>query len=176
MSRLLTPVPQKIKRYFNALRWTSVLNINLGFDTKDRHDRHWIYFPQKDISFFRVGFPHNFASLSVPKGKSSVYIEVSYKPRARADRRELIAAALRDFSKVLMNGRMPPVRVRDVNDIHYGYAIYDARYQAARNAIEEYLRSMDIIACGRYGSWRYFSMEDSIRDGRRAAELAAANL
>jgi len=29
----------------------------------------------------------------------------------------------------------------------------------------------NIIPCGRYGSWRYFSMEDAILDGKQVADI-----
>jgi protoporphyrinogen oxidase len=59
----------------------------------------------------------------------------------------------------------------DINDIKYGYPIYDSQYNRARGDIINELNRHNIIACGRYGSWRYFSMENAILDGRRAASL-----
>jgi len=36
----------------------------------------------------------------------------------------------------------------------------------------EYLQSLDIYTAGRYGQWDYYSMEDSILSGKKAAEWA----
>jgi protoporphyrinogen oxidase len=58
---------------------------------------------------------------------------------------------------------------QDTNDIKYGYPIYDKNYVSAREKILKYLRGQNVITCGRYGSWRYFSMEDTILDGKEVA-------
>ena len=59
---------------------------------------------------------------------------------------------------------------QDINDIRYGYPIYDKDYHAARSDILEFLKTKQIFPCGRYGSWRYMSMEDSILDGLAIAK------
>lgn len=60
--------------------------------------------------------------------------------------------------------------VQDLNFIKYGYPIYDYNYQYSREGILGYLKDNDILACGRYGSWRYLSMEGAILDGKETAE------
>ena len=70
----------------------------------------------------------------------------------------------------LLNGKSRII-ASDINDIKYGYPIYDLNYSRTRGKIMEYLAQAQIIPCGRYGSWRYFSMEDSLLDGRRAARI-----
>jgi protoporphyrinogen oxidase len=62
--------------------------------------------------------------------------------------------------------------VEDTNDIKYGYPIYDSNYSKSRGEILEFLAQNNIMPCGRYGSWRYLSMEDAILDGRDVARRA----
>ena len=38
------------------ISYNKVLVFNLGFEKKSNFKEHWIYFPQKDINFYRVGF------------------------------------------------------------------------------------------------------------------------
>ncbi|MCX5657298.1 MAG: FAD-dependent oxidoreductase, partial [Candidatus Omnitrophica bacterium] len=73
---LIKDIPEKINSVFKKLRWNSIFNINLGTEREAGYARHWIYFPEKDFCFFRVGFPHSFSHSIVPKGKGSLYIEV----------------------------------------------------------------------------------------------------
>lgn len=166
MGCLIRRVPLKIKSAFKKLRWNSIFNLNLGINYKDYNGRHWIYFPEKEPCFFRVGFPHNFSPSVVPADKSSLYIEVSYskyKPFDKANAAKHIKNGLKKAGILISEEK---ICVEDINDIEYGYPIYDKNYISARRDILEFLFHNHIIPCGRYGSWRYMSMEDSILDGR----------
>ncbi|MBM3255314.1 MAG: FAD-binding protein, partial [Candidatus Omnitrophica bacterium] len=56
MSKIVSGLPQDMKRSFGLLKWNSVFNLNLGLKNKNNSSRHWAYFPEKELSFFRVGF------------------------------------------------------------------------------------------------------------------------
>jgi len=60
--------------------------------------------------------------------------------------------------------------LEDINDIKYGYPVYDNNYRRSREGILKFLVGNNIIPCGRYGSWRYMSMEDVILDGKIVAD------
>ncbi|MFA6384531.1 MAG: FAD-dependent oxidoreductase [Candidatus Omnitrophota bacterium] len=172
LSVLIKGIPRGLKKHFSDLNWNSVLNINLGVDKTNSGGKHWVYFPEKKISFFRVGFPHNFSRSSAPKGKHSLYAEISY-PRGKPwDKESAVKRVILDLKAVGILESGCRVHVQDVNYIKYGYTIYDNDYRAALSEINTYCASKNIILCGRYGSWRYFSMEDSILDGKRAADCA----
>ena len=61
------------------------------------------------------------------------------------------------------------ILAQDINDIKYGYPIYDSNYRLAREGIAKFLIQNNIISCGRYGSWRYMSMEDVLLEGKNVA-------
>ncbi len=170
MPRLIKGLPGGIQSSFKKLRWNSIFNLNLGVRKKDHLRRHWVYFPEKDISFFRVGFPHNFSSSLVKKNHSSLYAEVSYSKAQTIDKRKISLCIESDLKKAGILLPMDRVVERDINDIKYGYPIYDHAYQSARGKIMEFFKKHKIIACGRYGAWQYMSMEDAILDGQRVAE------
>jgi protoporphyrinogen oxidase len=172
MARMIPGLSKKMKATLNRLRWNSILNLNLGINLNpDVLKRHWVYFPQKESCFFRVGFPHNFSYELTPEGKGSLYAEVSYSDRKPINKRKVLSHITRDLKKV---GLLPPqgkIFAKDVNDIEYGYPIYDRHYKAARERALGFLHEKGIISCGRYGSWKYMSMEDAILDGKRVAEM-----
>lgn len=170
MSRLIKGLGREIKSSFKKLKWNSIFNLNLGVRKKDHLRRHWVYFPEKDISFFRVGFPHNFSSDLVQKNQSSIYAEVSYSPTRPLDKKSIVLRIENDLKKVGILCQTDKVLLRDTNDIKYGYPIYDHAYQASRDKIIAFLKEHKIIVCGRYGSWQYMSMEDAILDGKRVVE------
>jgi protoporphyrinogen oxidase len=59
--RLVTSVPfdrllkmAGLAHEASAFTWNKVLVFNLGFDRKAAHDRHWVYFPDRGVSFYRI--------------------------------------------------------------------------------------------------------------------------
>jgi len=167
---LMNKMPVCARRLFSGLRWNSIFNLNLGIEGMDWGKKHWVYFPQADISFFRVGFFHNFSSGLVPPGKGSLYVELSHHPDKIPDTAQTIARLKKDLKKTgLLKGRSRII-CRDVNRIKYAYPVYDRNYSRVRKGIVDFLSGRAIIPAGRYGAWRYLSMEGAILEGKRIAD------
>lgn len=173
LPRTIKDMPAGISEKCKKLRWNSIFNLNLGVDRNDIQDKHWIYFPEKDTCFFRVGFFHNFSQNLTPANKSSLYVEVAYSEDRPIDREGLPLRIKEDLKKVGILRSPERMYIQDVNDIKYAYPIYDANYKLCREKILRYLLQNNIISCGRYGSWRYMTMEDALLDGSRAVNVLA---
>ena len=63
------------------------------------------------------------------------------------------------------------IKLIEIIDICPGYPIYDLSWKEKVNSIKKDLEEKDVIVAGRYGSWKYESMEDSIMDGIIASNL-----
>lgn len=170
-SHIIKGLPREIGSLYKKLKWNSIFNLNLGIDGSDNKGFHWVYFPKKELCFFRVGFSHNFSPHMAPSGKSSLYAEVAYSKDKPIDKNNIISNIKEDLKKVGTLKDDDRICIEDVNDIKYGYPIYDTNYSQTREKILKYLTHKNIVPCGRYGSWSYFSMEDAILDGKRAAAL-----
>jgi protoporphyrinogen oxidase len=169
LKRVIQDIPATLNASFNKLRWNSIINLNLGVEKKDHLKRHWIYFPEKRFSFFRVGFFHNFSYSITPQGKSSLYAEVSYSRNKPIDKRAIIFRIKHGLNNAGIVALDDKICVQNINDIQYGYPIYDKNYSPARTKILDFLSQNNIFCCGRYGSWRYMSMEDAILDARQVS-------
>ncbi|MBK8574136.1 MAG: FAD-dependent oxidoreductase [Elusimicrobia bacterium] len=170
----LDPFPNDLKGPLESLRWTTVLCVNVGVARPRISGASWTYFPEKKFPFYRVGFPMNFTPHVVPRGCSSMYVEVSYRPGTepktpsekdqlfREIRRGLLAA------KILRpDDRFPVIHFAP---LRYAYVIYDENRTAALSTIFDWLkRNARTVSIGRYGGWKYSFMEEAIRDGRKAA-------
>jgi protoporphyrinogen oxidase len=170
MLHLIKGLPRDVISAFRKLRWNSIFNLNLGIEREDNSGRHWVYFPEGGIRFFRIGFPHNFSSYIAPAGKSSLYIEVAYSKDKPIDKSKIVLRIKEDLKKIGLLKKEERICCQDINDIKYGYPIYDKDYGVVRNKILGLLLKNNIIPCGRYGSWRYMSMEDVLLDGKNIAE------
>ena len=78
--RRCTVLPDAVREAAEGLRWVSVYNVNLGVARDRLTDKHWIYFPEREYPFYRIGFPMNFSPSLGPAGCSSLYVEVSHRP------------------------------------------------------------------------------------------------
>ena len=174
LPRLIGGLPKKTEALFKKLNWNSIFNLNLGINKNDSAARHWVYYPQKEVSFFRVGFFHNFSTSLVPAGKNSLYVEIAYSKNKPVDKNRIIGHSINDLKKMNIFRENEVILAQDTNDIKYGYPIYDFNYRPAREGIAEFLMQNNIFACGRYGSWRYMSMEDVLLEGRQIAAKIAS--
>lgn len=170
LRRLIDGLPQRVAAEFSRLRWNSVFNLNLGVKGEEDPGWHWIYFPHKGSCFFRVGFAHNFSADLAPRGRRSLYTEVSYSKERPIDKKRIVGSIMRDLKKAGVISSADAVCAQDINDIVYGYPIYDRNYRACRQKIMDFLGVNNVISCGRYGGWRYMSMEDCLMEGKELAE------
>ena len=173
---LIKKIPAQINSSFRKLNWNSIYNLNLGIEKNGFLKKHWIYYPQKEICFFRIGFFHNFSSCLAPPDKSSLYIEVSYSKDKPIDKNNIVSSIKRDLRKTGVLGKDDNIFAQDINDIKYGYPIYDKNYRQTREKIFRFLERNNIMPCGRYGSWRYMTMEDAIIEGKAAADYVLKNV
>ncbi|HCD37858.1 MAG TPA: protoporphyrinogen oxidase [Candidatus Omnitrophica bacterium] len=170
---LFKSLPQSIHSLLHKLKWNSIFNLNLGLQKRKNAHCHWVYFPQKEINFFRIGFPSCFSPYTVPSRGSSLYAEVAYSKDQPIDKSSIVSSIKKDLQKIGIIGGEGDVCAQDVNDIRYGYPIYDKNYRGARKGIVRFLLQKQIIPCGRFGSWRYMSMEDVLLNGMELAKSIA---
>ena len=171
--RLLKDTPDTLRHAASLLRAIGVFNINIGIDRPNVSDQHWIYYPEGQFVFSRVGFPMNFSKAVAPAGTSSMYIEITYQPGQKPNPDEAFERSIADLERcgILRPGDRFLTRL-DL-DIKSAYIIFDEHRQAHLKNLISYLESRDIHTAGRYGQWDYYSMEDSIRSGQTIAEKVA---
>jgi protoporphyrinogen oxidase len=145
-----------------------VLVFNLGFDAKGPAGVHWIYYPERDVSFYRVGFYDNI--FDTPR--MSLYVELGYPSHEQLDAPAIEAAkqrVLSDLRKVgVLDGQRLVAEHSIVLDPAYVHITQASVADVARQ--RQLLAARGVYSAGRYGSWTYCSIEDNIVEAR---ELAA---
>lgn len=147
----------------------SVVNFNLGVNRPDLSDKHWIYFPESEYPFYRIGFPHNFALKAVPEGCSSLYGEFSFIKRSK----HYIANRLNKsiaITKRLLNIDTKDIITEKIIQISHAYVIYDFWREKNLQKLLDSLQEHDLYSIGRYGAWKYSSMQEAVLDGKKIAE------
>ena len=139
--------------------WNKVLVFNLGFNKKGLDKvNNWVYFPDKEICFYRTGYYDNIFS----DNRMSLYVELGFDK----DFNNIDVDYYRQ--KVLEDLRRTGV-VNDQQLLSWHHVIMDPAYvHITKASIEdvkkqkEMLAKKNVFSIGRYGSWQYCSIEDNI--------------
>ena len=174
--KIIPGAPDSVQRAAGSLRTNSILVVNLGIDRPQVTEKHWIYFPESDYSFFRISFPMNFAPNMVPPGTSSIACEIAYSGGREIDRASVVNRVVADLRRSNVLSANDTVIFQDVMDIKYAYVLFDPQRKPAVRLIHEYLRENDVYPCGRYGEWAYLWSDEAILSGRHAAQMLRRKL
>jgi protoporphyrinogen oxidase len=167
-------LPAKILADQKLLRCSSVCDINLGVKRPDitNDKKHWIYFPEREYNFYRVGFPMNFSDRTTPPGCSSMYVEIGYTPEKPFNEANAIKEAIRGLLQCGLLRDESEIITRNILHIPFAYVTYDrnrTRIVDGDKGILAWLRSQNVYSIGRFGAWKYSYMEEAILEGQATA-------
>lgn len=139
------------------LSWNQVLVFNLGFDSKGPRDVHWIYYPQRDLPFYRVGFYDNIFD----HPRMSLYVELGFDRHARPDPEEYLPKVLDGLRKagVLKDQQLVASHALVMNP---AYVHINRTSTALYERFSAEMRERGVYSMGRYGRWTYCSIEDNM--------------
>ncbi|MCA9515089.1 MAG: FAD-dependent oxidoreductase [Myxococcales bacterium] len=152
--------------------WNKVLVFNLGFDRKGPSGIHWIYFADRALPFYRIGFYDNIFDTD----RMSLYVELGYPHDAPLD-----AAAVEAARERVLAG-LRAVSVVDGHELvsHHHVVLDPAYVHITRGSVADVAEKKRVLALrgvhsiGRYGSWTYCSIEDNIIEARALARALNA--
>ncbi len=146
-------------------RSNKVLIFNLGFDKKGWSGVHWVYFPEREYSFYRVGLYDNIFDTD----RMSLYVELGYPSDADVHTEEMLTQVLTDLKKAGI--------VEDHKLLSYHSIVLDPAYvhitQDSDQLVAEarqFLATRGVYSVGRYGGWTYCAIEDNILETRQLAQ------
>jgi protoporphyrinogen oxidase len=146
--------------------YNQVLVFNLGFDRKGPRDVHWIYYPDRTLCFYRVGFYDNIFDTE----RMSLYVELGYPAGASIDTPAMLVRTLDDLRRIGL--------VRDHHLLSHHSVVLDPAYvHITKDSLAEHarldakLKEHDVFSIGRYGAWTYCSIEDNIVEARALTQL-----
>ena len=172
------PLPELVRRLVDApddvvaagarLRCTAVRYLNVATRSSPRADFHWIYVPEEQYPFYRVGIYTNAVPAMAPPGRGSLYVELSDRGAApRVD--DLMPGVAQALAAAGAINSPDDVLFAELKEIKYAYVVFDHAYYSSVATITRFLESNMIFPRGRYGSWTYNAMEDCILAGREVA-------
>jgi protoporphyrinogen oxidase len=143
--------------------------LNVATKRPPKADFHWIYVPEERYPFYRVGIYTNAVPAMAPPGQGSFYVELSDRgPAPRVD--DILPAVAHAMVAAGAITSADDIAFAEMKELKYAYVVFDDHYYDAVGTLTRWLESHDIYPRGRYGSWIYNSMEDSILAGREVAQ------
>ena len=149
----------------------SVVNFNLGF-AGQATNKSWIYYPEKKFPFYRIGFPHTFSKNMTPPNCSSLYGEIAYLKSSKAILEKKLHDALHKTKK-LFNLPKHQLKTEQILQIKHAYVIYNQWREKHLEQLLLDLQKENIYSIGRYGAWKYSSMQEAVLDGKEVVEKIA---
>ncbi len=148
------------------LSYNKVLVLNLGFNKKSKYTQeHWIYVPEKEYNYYRVGFYNNILG----QDKLSLYIEIglSKDDKVNVDL---------ELKKTLENLKVQHIIDKDMKLEESEIILMNPAYvhieDKTNKQIDNVMKKMNennIYSIGRYGAWTYCSMEDCMISAKELA-------
>ena len=150
--------------------WNKVLVFNLGFDRKGQDRDHWLYIPERERCFYRVGFYDNIFGTD----RMSLYVEIGMPqdgdPGQAADWLPRILADLEALG--IVDGHRLVSWHSVLLDPAYVHITEASRADVAEKTA--LLERHGVHSAGRYGGWTYCAIEDNMVEARAlAARLRA---
>lgn len=150
------------------LSYNRVLSLNIlteGDLPEEISDIHWIYIPQKEIPFYRVGIYSNIPDSHFHHKQNAFYVETSIHYQKKMPPLTNVISSLTEKLDDLGWIKKANIRVIAANWIDCAYVHFDHERKMNVKKIISKLKKNDITPIGRYGLWDYISMEDSIESG-----------
>jgi len=173
LKQLKQPSSLNIQTMYQKLHCNAVVNFNLGFHKTQQNDNHWIYLPEKKYQPYRIGFWHTFSTNMVKKNCEALYGELAYLPK-RTNKKtinELTKKSIQQTCDLLKISAKQIVTQKNLH-IPHAYVIYNQWRENNLQALHKRLSDHAVHSIGRYGEWKYSSMQEAILDGQKiVAEL-----
>jgi protoporphyrinogen oxidase len=145
----------------DVFTWNKVLVFNLGFDRKGPRHVHWTYYPDRTLSFYRVGFYDNIFESE----RMSLYVELGFPRDAVIDVPAERTRVLADLARAGVITDHQLVSQHDVI-MDPAYVHITRASMAETSRVRSVLAAHDVHSIGRYGGWTYCSIEDNILEAQ----------
>ncbi len=158
---------EKFTNLEKELSYNKVLVFNLGFNKKSKLVReHWIYVPDKDCNYYRIGFYDNILN----SDKLSMYIEIGYDKKANINIEEQLKLTLENLKKQNIIDKEMILEEHVAIIMDPAYVHINGKTDQKVTKVKTELNEHGIYTIGRYGAWTYCSMEDCMVEAKKLSE------
>ena len=147
--------------------WNKVLVFNLGFDKKGSDKKNnWVYFPEKKYSFYRIGYYDNIFD----DDRLSLYVELGFNKDEIVDKEKYLNIILSDLKEagiITDHELLSHVSIL----MNPAYVHINTKSEKDKLIKMNFFKKNEIYSIGRYGDWKYCSIEDNIIEAKELSKI-----
>lgn len=169
--KLIKDVPKHVIEASQMLTATSVALVSVGLKSANTPPHLWFYIYNADFLPARCYSPSLKSKDNVPDECTSLQFEVHYskdKP-LKLEGDSLIEHVIEKGSALGLFEKND-IAVTDYRKLPYGNVLFKHGMEEKRSIVHEYLDSINIKYCGRFGEWDYLWSDQSLMSGKRVAD------
>ncbi|MCX5726498.1 MAG: FAD-dependent oxidoreductase, partial [Candidatus Saganbacteria bacterium] len=149
--------PISVVEASNRLLWNSVYAVGIGVKGPSRSTKNWIYFPEKNVPFYRVTYLSNYSPEVAPDGCFSLLCETSFSEHAPKQKQSIVEKTIQGLieAKLLAKEDRDRIISEYLIEQDHAYPIPTLERDRALRTIQPYLIEKGIFSIGRFGAWKY---------------------
>ena len=146
----------KLERRADNLLFTRVDLVSVGFNKADIPPHLWFYIYGDKIKAARAYSPSMKSPDNAPEGCSSLQFEIySLNTEPKHDPDKLKVNALVALYEMKLCSE-EDVLFAEHKHLPFGNVVFDHGMEERRGLVRDFLGTVGIISCGRFGEWDYF--------------------
>lgn len=187
--KFIPNAPNAVKNAASKLQATSVAIVSFGFKKSDIAKNLWLYVYDEDKLFARVYSPSLKSPNNAPDGCSSLQAEIyfsAFKPLENilssiSNQNPPPQLANNKIQQILINHtkqqfiklgvcKEDDIICEDCRILPFGNVIFTHKMEHYRRIVLDFITSLGIVSCGRFGEWDYLWSDQSFLSGKNAVE------
>lgn len=175
--RIIKDVPKKVIKAANQLKATSMYLVSLGFRKDINIKELWYYIYDEDKKFARIYLPHKKSLNNVPKNCSSLQVEICFSDfiglgiETTNVEEVLIKHVKEKIFEMGIIDSLDDIVCEDCRLWKYANIIFYKGMEKNRDIVLDYLNSIKLYSCGRFGEWDYLWSDQSFLSGKKIASI-----
>ena len=164
-------VPYSIRKSAERLRHSGTYVVGCGLKTPLDDDRCWMYFPEQNLTFYRVTNFARYSPFNVPKGRTDRYCaymcETSFSDTKPEEQTQVAEATWQGLYDLGLVPKTAEGISEHVITVPYAYPVPTLDRDDALRAVQPYLMKHGVYSRGRFGAWMYEigNMDHSYKQG-----------
>ncbi|MGI2012760.1 protoporphyrinogen/coproporphyrinogen oxidase [Shewanella oncorhynchi] len=160
--------PAEVMDAANSLLWTTVDLISIGFDKSDIPPYLWFYIYDEANVAARAYSPSWKAKSNAPEGKSSLQFEIYNLSTEQRQEPENLIANIKEKLLEMQVCSESDILFMHHKHLPFGNVVFDHGMEYRRKIVLDYLDSVNIHTCGRFGEWDYLWSDQSFLSGQNS--------
>jgi protoporphyrinogen oxidase len=175
MLGLMNPEPpRKVMDAAAAISFRGLIVVHLAIDRERLNDQTWIYIQEPSSIVSRIHEPKNWSEDLVPKGKTSLVVEIPSSPGEALwskSNDEIAKLAINSIEKEMKFAKASEILDAYVIRLPKAYPVYHLGYEEKLNVLLDYVRGFkNLQTVGRAGLHKYANIDHCLECGILAAK------